>query len=530
MNENIYCSRCFNFGHTKSECHCELPSIDYFLKEIDNRISLILDQNKNFADSEDEFGPYQKLSDRSKLENVPINYASDFIKKYFPNQTEKTAKLQKLGEQLDQIYENHLKPTEKETYLRFWSIHKISKIIESLFEGSVCIPQGSSLNGTFLSNSDVDLLVFNIDKEKFEKLFKELETKISDKNGNLNEILFELKFYPRKRVSFIGCYDKETGIKYEIILGSVGGILCGQRMKNYFKKFEKIHLKKISVLFKSFINCIEGGKIFSGGFSSTMILQLCQFIAMRHESSSDNEIIESVSLFLEIIDFLSNVKNFEDIVICASSGKGEFFTRPIEIKGKPFLIMMDSTERNSFLMGNISEKTQFISDQSKAFLNAIQKVVSEKNDFSIESIFPGFSIDFHSNISDVDSDVNLSDSCIEKVKTITFEREFIEKGKSFLVMKKNDTEIKKFCIDFFRPESAVDFSMHADDGTETVLTALKYDSRYSITVDLIHELKTKESPGIIEKLNTEEFIKKFPSFDMGAISLHEFYINLKYAL
>lgn len=535
MNNNIYCSRCFTFGHTKYECQSQLPPIEYFLTELDNRVSTILEQNKNFGDSEDEFGPYQKLSEENKLDNIPIDYKLNFIDHNLPNITENDQnfnKLKELGFQLNQIYEKHLKPNEKEFYLRFWSIYKISKIIESVCSNSLCIPQGSSLNGTFLSNSDVDLLVFNIDKDQFENIFNELKKRISDEEGNLNEIIGNLKFYPRKRVSFIGFDDKETGIKYEVIFGSVGGIFCSNRMKNFFKKFEKLNLKMVSMLIKSFISCIDGGKVFSGGFSSTMILQLCQFMALRHKNLFEKvELIDSTLLFIEILDFLSNLSNFNEVVICASSENGQFYNRPDKLKGKPFLIMMDSTEKNSPLMGNISEKTEFISDQSKLFLNSIQKLFL-KEKFDVVSVFPGFSIDFHydeSTLNQIYSKNSIEVSfSVMKNKTIFYNKKFIESNKLYLVINKNKScspdEVIKFSVDFFKPDSIFEWKFKKDN-FENDLTVLKYDKKYAISVDLIHELKTKEEPECMEELNTEEFIAKYPMFDANIVCKHESFIK-----
>lgn len=527
MIKNIFCSRCFQFDHTKHECKNQLPPVEHFFQELNNRVSIILEKNKNFADSEDEFGRYQKLSNDSQLKKLPIEYSLQFTNNHFQNlkeNDENFAKLKELGFQLNQIYENNLKPTEKEIYLRFWSISKITRIIEWVCPDCFCIPQGSSLNGSFLSTSDVDLMVFNIDNDKLETIYNELEKKISDESGNLNEIIGNLKFYPRKRISFIGITDKETGINYEIIPGNVGGIFCAQRMKKFFEKFENLNLKKISMLVKSFINGIEGGKIFTGGFSSTMIIQLCQFLAMRHESQfNGNQKIESALLFIEILDFLSNLKNFENVVICASPKKGEFFTRPDNLKGKPFLIMMDSTEKNSVLMGNISEKTKFISDQSNLFLDSFLK--KKEN---LISIFPGFSISSHfdeSTLNKIFSNESINiDFSISKSKTIHFNKKFIENYKLFLIVNNSQTsssiEIKKFCVDFFKPESIFEWSFNDNN-----YSILKYDKKYQISVDLIHELKTKEKPECLDELDTEEFIKKFPSFDTNVVCEHESFIK-----
>lgn len=535
MNKNVFCSHCLEFGHTKHECHNQLLPVDHFLQELDNRVSNFFDQNSNFTDSEDEYGKYQKLSNDSNLEQVPIEYSLTFTEDQLKNITandEKYNKLSELGHQLNQIYDTHLKPHDQEFYLRYWSITKISQIIEWVCPNCICIPQGSSLNGTFLSTSDVDLLVFNIDKEKFEKLYKELKNKISDKHGNLNEIIGNLKFYPRRRISFIGLDDKETGIKYEIMPGSPGGIFSANRMKNFFKKFENLNLKPISMLVKSFINCIEGGKIFSGGFSSTMIMQLCQFLAMRHRIRfAGNEKVESAILFIEILDFLSNLNNFNDIVICASSEKGEFYKRPDDLKEKPFLIIMDATEKNSFLMGNISEKTLFISDQSKLFLNSIQKLFfTSKCD--VMSIFPGFSIDFHYDEVTLNRTFSMNSIKInfevQKRKTIEFQKKFIENDKVYLVVNdcKNagSIEIEKFCIDFFRPESIFEWELKIEGDLKN-FAILKYNIKYIISVDLIHELKTKDSPGCLDKLNIDDFMKKFPMFDVNIVCKHESFIK-----
>ncbi|OHT10139.1 hypothetical protein TRFO_20686 [Tritrichomonas foetus] len=261
MTELSFCSLCFSFGHQREQCKCNFPSIDFFKSEIEQRSNTIINRYPNFCDSYDEFGPYQVDNTIKKVSteyNDSIDCFSDQI-------------LEKTEKQLYEIFETNLKPNENECLIRYWSIYKITRLIESLVPGSICVPQGSSIIGTFTVDSDVDLIVFNENKN-IEEIYEIIEDRPEFENIQLNL---------RKRISFIACKDKETGINYEILKNSVGGLLSANRVKKMFSEFQNIHLFELSMLVKSFFSGIECHKVYTGGFSSTMIIQICLFFALK---------------------------------------------------------------------------------------------------------------------------------------------------------------------------------------------------------------------------------------------------------
>ncbi|OHT10138.1 hypothetical protein TRFO_20682 [Tritrichomonas foetus] len=206
---------------------------------------------------------------------------------------------------------------------------------------------------------------------------------------------------------------------------------------------------------------------------------------------------------MRILKFLSNVNNYNNVIVCAFDN-GCFIERPENFQHQCLFLMHDATERSN-LMGNITEKTQFVSDHASKFLSLILK-----NEQKLSDIFPSFQIKYHMENSVISHILDFSkpssNVSYHFPKCVMVERKklFFENTRKllFLEFEENDKVSLDFCKNFFHPESI----LKVDN-----FVLFKYDAKYRISVDLITELRNKEADGSVQELTNEGLINKYPS-------------------
>lgn len=192
-----------------------------------------------------------------------------------------------------------LEPTIAEQQLRLLVITRFTKLIEELYKGCVCIPQGSSATGTYLPTSDIDLIVLNLppDHDTVEVLRKITKAMWKAKVIN-NALVLDHANVPIAKLT-----ERPFGFKIDICASNINGALNIPRVRHLMK--DVIGLKQLLMFLKFFIYSHKIDDPSVGGFGSNQLLNIAHFAFQ-----SRPDITDLGSIVLYLFDVIANKLNF----------------------------------------------------------------------------------------------------------------------------------------------------------------------------------------------------------------------------
>lgn len=246
-----------------------------------------------------------------------------------------------LNSELNDLYE-WLRPTEAENHLRKLTVLRYITFIESVLPNSYVVLQGSSATDTFLSDSDIDLIIFfkenssdppankihniefNFQSLKHQKHASAFKTEPLDHISILETIAREfrktkmvndIKIITTARVPIIKTQDKHSHLDIDICVSNFDGVVLTNCLLSFLRSDfihfskEKYHqlkqtlnpntLKKLIFILKIFIHLNKLESPFEGGFGSTEIVHFALFITMMHPG--ENNLATLLLSFFELI-------------------------------------------------------------------------------------------------------------------------------------------------------------------------------------------------------------------------------------
>ncbi|OHT12204.1 Nucleotidyltransferase domain containing protein [Tritrichomonas foetus] len=288
---------------------------------------------------------------------------------------------------------NWLVPTQAENFLRKSTIIRYTNFIETIIPNSRVVVQGSSATDTFLTNSDIDLIVFidkiskqanklSTDKNKNEKIFR--TRPVFDSNYDLTiltQILNELtrarmindgKLIKSARVPIVKARDRYFGFEIDICIGNFNGVVSTKRVMNYLDYYKNNHndlLKKLLFILKIYIHGHKIDSPFEGGFGSTELVHFSLFVILKNPSETSLS-----KLLIYFFDLIGNKLNF--FLAGLSLEKFPHFISKLNndvlIKESPqSLVFQDSANHENFL-GTRSRKTLLLSSLCRFALSSLQ--------------------------------------------------------------------------------------------------------------------------------------------------------------
>ncbi|KAF2881181.1 hypothetical protein ILUMI_25006 [Ignelater luminosus] len=198
-----------------------------------------------------------------------------------------------LHEEIEHFYE-YMSPTKIEHRIRGDVIHRIERIIISMWPDAQVQVFGSYRTGLYLPTSDIDLVV--IGKWSYLPL-RTLEKEFLDK-----DIAEEgcIKVLDKASVPIVKLTDKKTEVKVDISFNMCNGVKSAELIKRYMRQFPV--LPKLVYVLKQFLLERDLNEVFTGGISSYSLILMCiSFLQLYHRPADQ---LKDANLGVLLIEFL----------------------------------------------------------------------------------------------------------------------------------------------------------------------------------------------------------------------------------
>ncbi|KAH0791871.1 Nucleotidyltransferase domain containing protein [Histomonas meleagridis] len=192
-----------------------------------------------------------------------------------------------------------LEPTEFEERVRLLVITRFTKLIQDYFPECVCIPQGSSSNGTYLPVSDIDLIVLNVLSNIPISTILRTLTKIFLKSRMISNFLV----LDHATVPIVKLTERPFGFKIDICISNINGALNVPRVRSILKSNPLF--KPMLMFIKLFIYANKIDDPSTGGFGSNQLINLVLF---AFQSCPDASNLGELLIYL--FDILANKINY----------------------------------------------------------------------------------------------------------------------------------------------------------------------------------------------------------------------------
>lgn len=168
-----------------------------------------------------------------------------------------------LHQEIEHFYE-YMSPTKIEHRIRGDVIHRIERIILSMWPDAQVQVFGSYRTGLYLPTSDIDLVV--IGKWSYLPL-RTLEKEFLDQ-----DIVEEgcIKVLDKASVPIVKLTDKKTEVKVDISFNMCNGVKSAELIKRYMHEFPV--LPKLVYVLKQFLLERDLNEVFTGGISSYSLI------------------------------------------------------------------------------------------------------------------------------------------------------------------------------------------------------------------------------------------------------------------
>ncbi|KAI4467670.1 poly(a) rna polymerase [Holotrichia oblita] len=197
-----------------------------------------------------------------------------------------------LHQEIEHFYE-YMSPTPTEHRIRGDVVHRIEKIIQSLWPEAQVQVFGSYRTGLYLPTSDIDLVVIgkwsNLPLRTLEKEF--LNKDIADENS--------IKVLDKASVPIVKLTDKKTEVKVDISFNMCNGVKSAELISQYVQKYPA--LKKLVYVLKQFLLQRDLNEVFTGGISSYSLILMCISFIQLHPRTDAR--LEGVNLGVLLIEF-----------------------------------------------------------------------------------------------------------------------------------------------------------------------------------------------------------------------------------
>ena len=215
--------------------------------------------------------------------------------------------------------EKWLQPTPGEKHLRLITIMRFTNVIETQYPGCVCIPQGSSSNGTYLPTSDIDLIVLGLPEDQDVIEVLQLLTKIFWKSSMISNA----HIIPNASVPITKLIERPYGFQIDICVSNINGALNISRVQKYITEYHYLRPLLIFLKLFTFVHKIDDPS--NGGFGSNQLLNIALFI-IQSTFSYELEKKNLGDLLLFLFDVLGNQFNYF-LVGFSTVGNGSLFSK-----------------------------------------------------------------------------------------------------------------------------------------------------------------------------------------------------------
>nr|XP_022908345.1 non-canonical poly(A) RNA polymerase protein Trf4-1-like [Onthophagus taurus] len=187
----------------------------------------------------------------------------------------------------------YMSPSEVEHRIRGDVIHRIEKIIQSLWPEAKVQVFGSYRTNLYLPTSDIDLVVIgkwtNLPLRTLEKEF--LNQDIADANS--------IKVLDKASVPIVKLTDKKTEVKVDISFNMCNGVKSAELINQYLQEYPA--LRKLVYVLKQFLLQRDLNEVFTGGISSYSLILMCISFIQLHPRTDAR--LRTANLGVLLIEF-----------------------------------------------------------------------------------------------------------------------------------------------------------------------------------------------------------------------------------
>ncbi|XP_065168487.1 terminal nucleotidyltransferase 4B-like [Atheta coriaria] len=206
-----------------------------------------------------------------------------------------------LHQEMEHFYA-YMSPSHVEHQIREDVIHRIEKIIKSLWPDAQVQVFGSFRTRLYLPTSDIDLVVIgkwsNLPLWTLEQEF--LNNNIADEHC--------IKVLDRASVPIVKLTDKKTEIKVDISFNMSNGIKSAELIGNYMKTYPV--LPKLVYVLKQFLLERDLNEVFTGGISSYSLILMCISFLQLHPRREENAGSNLGVLLIEFLELYGRKFNY----------------------------------------------------------------------------------------------------------------------------------------------------------------------------------------------------------------------------
>lgn len=192
-----------------------------------------------------------------------------------------------------------LSPTESEERLRLLVITRFTRVIETYLPGCVCLPQGSSANGTYLPVSDIDLIIMNVDPSLPVGSLLRALTKVFLNARMISNFLV----LDRAAVPIVKLTERPFGFSIDICVANINGALNVPRVRSIARTHALF--RPLLLFLKLLVHANRIDDPASGGFGSNQLVNIVLALLQAHPGEGS-----AGALLLRLLEALGSEFNF----------------------------------------------------------------------------------------------------------------------------------------------------------------------------------------------------------------------------